>query len=1143
MLPRLISAHNKHQDKMRKVIALVIALAMTAMVAFSCTSLAHAVTDDPNYYVASGISLDPNTQVSEQTVQTGFKFYIRVNAQGQKDPSNYKVTVTMPGDSVQMPNIPGFSDQWGGPHSVSTPVKDAQGNWTFTITWPTYDPTSGVAIPVSIDWKADVPLNYRLPISVSYSSDQQAQTAGKYALAVTYTYPTPQLRLNGPGIQQGATTYATTQAGVKYIDPDDLAPVIFDFSITNDSNLRRVSKYDICDILPTYMGADGQQHTAQLSSRSQADGWKLSEDGTTACFRADESNDKYNEIAGLHSLGRSLPQYSIGLTFPYLPLDGSTNGYPSTKIVNKAYIDAYANNPADTVVQRTNIASSPQTVVVAGFVQADGPTKRAPGDFAQAFAHKNTPLQWMVIWRNTSNIPATNIVLSDRSTTDGKGKTYTNDSRFKITGLNQLDVRPRGQWWWPNLTTLADAGQTLVIATTEDGQEDTYPVTWAANKRVSNALTFDTSKTYVSVRIVFPKTYALNYGEQIEAALQTKWKDPSAINYDSVTKTNNTFVNNADLSTDYSSAHNTSTLLGWASAETHLLPPPPEKLVLNAWPYNGNLTKDGSDPLLIYEVRAFLDPEKDYKDLRVLAPIPTGFTMTGTHNQNANGLPGTWTSTFVSSWEKVENYKGSGQDFLIFHINQDAAKEAFSLYPSGSMWIEVNGKVDFSKSFSGNGANKVAAFFTADNAPAQEGANTIEDTMHFGPNKNIVFSMGGYTTMNAEGDSFIKSLYGNYPAARSSQGLGETSMTIDPGRTVYWTLSYNNASAVIHKDLQMFDTAPHVGDVMPVSGQARGTQFPVRLTGRVTAVLYNFLTGKTSDYDLSKLHIRYTTDPREAGITWDAANADSSITWVDTTMDDETIPWNSITGFRVSFGDVPAFSRVRLILPTQIPENIGVDDPTLLAKANPTIQAVNAAAFSVDGRSPVQSIPSSLKTLFGSFSFKKVDQFGKSVAASEVKLVESLKGWDGDASTYSSTPSSSVTKTETYTNVDHYDWKNMPAGEYVLKETKAQPGYKNTTWEAHISVGYNEDALTMVASPKVTITCVNTAPEGSHGSGGCSVDGTTVTLVNQKSAVTATMPATGDWQMLVVAAVYTLLLASLVFGIIIVWRRNPVMNA
>ena len=67
---------------MRKVIALLIALAMTAMVAFSCTSLAHAVTDDPDYYVAAGVSLDPNTQVSEQNVQTGFKFYIRVNSEG-----------------------------------------------------------------------------------------------------------------------------------------------------------------------------------------------------------------------------------------------------------------------------------------------------------------------------------------------------------------------------------------------------------------------------------------------------------------------------------------------------------------------------------------------------------------------------------------------------------------------------------------------------------------------------------------------------------------------------------------------------------------------------------------------------------------------------------------------------------------------------------------------------------------------------------------------------------------------------------------------------------------------------------------------------------------------------------------------------
>lgn len=1142
MVQRLMPVRNKHQFRMRKLIALLIALAMAAMVAFSSASFAHAVTDDPDYYVASGVSLDAHTQVSEQSVQTGFKFYIRVNSQGQKNPTNYRVTVTMPGDSVQAPNIPGFSDQWGGPHTISTPVKDAQGNWTFTITWPTYDATSSVVIPVSVAWGTDVPLDYRLPISVSYSSDQQAQTAGKDTLAVTYAYPTPQLSLNGPRTQQGATTYATTVDGVKYISPDDLAPVIFNFSITNGSNLRRVSKYDICDILPTYIGADGQQHTAQLSRQSQADGWKLSPDGTTACFRADESNDKYNEIAVMHSLDRSLPQYSIGLTFPYLPLTGVTDGDPSTQIVNKAYIDAYANNPADTVVQRTNIASSPQTVVVGGFIKSAGPEKFAPSDFTQTSAHKNIPLQWTVRWSNTSNVAATNIVLSDRSITDGQGKAVTNDSRFKITGLDQLYVRPRGQYWWPNLTTLADAGQTVVVARTEDGHEDTYPLTWSADKTVSNALTFDTSKTYVSAQIVVPKTYALNYGEQINALFQTQWKDPSAINYDSVTTTNNTFVNNADLSAGYFSTHKTSTLFGWSRAETHLLAPAPEKLVLNAWAFNSNLTKDGSDPLLVYAVRAFLDPEKDYKDLRVLAPIPPGFTMTGTHNQNADGLPGTWNSTFVSSWEKVENYRGTGQDFLIFHINQDAAKKAFSLYPSGTMWIEVNGKVDFSQSFSGNGANKVPAFFTADNAPVQDDSNTIEDTMHFGPNKNIVFSMGSYTTLTAEGDSFIKSLYGSYPAAHASQGLGETSMTIVPGRTVYWALSYNNGSSVVRKDLQMFDTVPNVGDVMLVNGQARGTQFPVRLAGKVTAVLYNFQTGKTTDYDLSKLNIRYTTDPRATGMTWDASSADSSITRVDTTMDDPTIPWDGITSFRVSFGDVPAYSRVRLILPTQIPENIGEDDPALLAKANPTIQSVNAAAFTVDGRSPVQSVPSSLKTLFGSFSFKKVDQFGKSVAASEVKLVESLKGWDGDASTYSSAPSSSVTKTETYTNVDHYDWKNIPAGEYVLKETKAQPGYKNTTWEAHISVGYNEDDLTMEATPKVTITCVNTAPEGSKGSGGCSVDGTSVTLVNQKSAVIATMPATGDWQMLVVAAVYTLLLAALMFGIIIVWRRDSAMS-
>lgn len=1144
-------------------ISCILSFVMIMLVSLTSAHAAFAVTDDPDYHVAARLSLDANTQVNEQSVSGGFKYYIRVNSEGQKSPTHYSITVTMPADSVSAPNVPNFSDQWGGPHTISTPIQNAQGNWTFTITWPEYDATSGVAIPVSVNWKADTPINYKLPISIQYGSDQQPQNTGT-PLDITYIYPTPQLQLNGPGTQQGATTYATTEQGVKYITPDDMAPVIFNFSITNQNNLRNISKYDICDILPTYTGADGKQHTAELSQDSIKAGWTLSQDGTTACFTADSSNDKYGEIARNHSLGRSLPQYSIGLNFPYLPMTGTTDGKPSTQITNQAYIDAYANNPADTVVQRTNIASAPQTVVVAGFVKSAGPYKSAPGDFTQTAARKNNPLSWTIRWTNTSNIPATHIMLYDRSTTDSDGKPLANDSRFKISGINQLYLRPRGNYWWPNLTTLAKAGKTVVLATTADGDTDTYPVTWSADGRSANAITFDTSKTYIAVQVVLPEQFALNYGEQINLVVHTQWKDPSAMHYDAETTSNNTVANNADMTAQYGSTGQTSTFIGQTKAETHMLPPAPEKLVLNAFAYNNNLTRDGSDPLLIYDVQAFLDPDKDYKDLRVLAPIPPGFTMTGTHNQNANGLPNTWNSSFVDSWEKVTNYKGTGQDFLIFHINQEAAKEAFALYPRGTMWIEVNGKADFSKSLAGNGANKVVAFFTADNAPVQDDpGSTIADSIHFGPNKNIVFSMGSYTTMTAEGDSFIKGLYGNYVSAHTSMGAGETSMTIAPGKTVYWALSYSNSSQNIRKNLSMFDTAPNVGDVMPVGGQARGTQFGVRLAGKISAVLYNFQTGKTTDYDLSQLNIQYTTDTKATTLTWAQTQADSSITKKVTTMNDTSIPWDNITGFRVDFGDVPAYSRVRLILPTTIPEDIGIKsagsntslnavlDTALLNKANPTIQSVNAAAFSVDGRDPVQTIPSSVNTSFGSFSFKKVDTHGNALTVGAVKLSAELTGWDGDQQTFAGTKTETSTETstgtdthtqyqQTYNNIDHYDWRHMPAGKYVLRETTPHDGYRNTTWEARITVGYKEDEKTLTATPTVKIACVNTAPEGTKGSGGCSVspDGSTVTLVNDSTTPLSSMPMTGAWGIAVLVGINMLIVLMLGVGIVQTMRRK-----
>lgn len=1120
----------------RKRVVMRLLTAVLACVIAAITVLntvpAWGVQDDPNYYLESDLSLDANSQQNELTTNQGFKFYISTQTQGQASPTNFKITLTMPADAVKKLNIPNFSDQWGGKHTISEPVQDDQGNWVVTITWPVYDATSAIKIPGSIDWIDDAPQHYKLPITVQYQSDQQPLTSANHKLEVLFEYTTPRLRLLGADKQSGGSTFSTDSNGVKYIDPDkQMYPIVYNFSIDNDK--RRVSSYDICDVLPTYQGIDGKTYTAQLSDQSKSDGWTLSADGTEACFTADKAHDPYGQLERYHTMNMSAPQYSLGLLFPYLPLTDITDGMPSAKITNSAYAVGHALNPSDTVEQKTNLATKENTAVIAGIAPPKGLTKRAPADFSRASAHLNTSLDWSISWSNESNIPFDHLQLADEST---DGTSFINDNRFKLVGIHDIAMNAQNAgYWWPKEQSLPQAGDTVVVATATDGSTDSYPVKWN-QYGVSEPITFDASKTYTSAQIHFPDNFKVAYKESLQATVQTQWIDPDSFHYSKTDTANNTFINNAKLTTQIEADKGTEYQFIWANTETHLLPDPPEELKINAFAYNNNLKVDGSDPLLIYSVQAHLDPTKDYKNLRVVAPLPPGFTMKGTHNQNASGLAGNWNKTFVDSYETIPNYKGTGQDYLIFHLNQDAVKEAFALYPNGWMWIEVNGSVNFSESYAGNNANKVAAYITADNAPVQAGDGTIKDTQGFGPNENIVFSQGSYTTLSAEGDSFIKSLFGTELAAQTSSGLGEPDLQFVPGRTVYWTLTYNNASAIIHRNLQMYDIAPSVGDVMPVDGQQRGTDFPVSLSGPISAVSYSFDTGKNTVLDPATLHIKYITDPKATGMTWKQIFANDTIKRYDSTLNDPNIPWEDVTAFRVDFGNIPAFTRVRLIMPTIIPQDIGTQDEALRAKG--TVKAVNAAAFSADDRDPIQTTPSSISTTFGAFQFRKVDPYGKTIQAAKMQLTGEMTGWNGDKQTYAS---GTAKFDKTYENVDHIDFKNMPAGHYTLKELESQDGYKNTSWQATVDISYTEDE-SMKGTPKVTIQCVDTSETDSSikKSGGCAVSegGSTVTFTNAIDAPLHSMPQTGGWGVYLLVASNVLLLLIFTLGISVSLRRN-----
>lgn len=161
----------------------------------------------------------------------------------------------------------------------------------------------------------------------------------------------------------------------------------------------------------------------------------------------------------------------------------------------------------------------------------------------------------------------------------------------------------------------------------------------------------------------------------------------------------------------------------------------------------------------------------------------------------------------------------------------------------------------------------------------------------------------------------------------------------------------------------------------------------------------------------------------------------------------------------------------------------------------------------------------------------------------EVKLSADLTGWDGDNQTLAGTGTETSTHTQyqqTYSNIDHYDWKYMPAGKYVLRETTPHDGYRNTTREAHIIVGYSEDEKTLTDTPTVKIACVNTAPEGTKGSGGCSVsqDGSTVTLVNDSTMPLSSMPMTGAWGVAVLVGINMLIVLMLGVGIVQTIRRK-----
>lgn len=941
------------------------------------------------------------------------------------DLDDVAINVVIPGKYLDEVNFPDFNSS--SQHDVPAVTKVGD-DYHVTLHFTNYQKSEVLTLPFIARFKRGFPpTNYSMDITGTLNING-AETAinsitwkpqyKDYILTkfVNQNYDATMSRdyaEASPGIVTGAD-------GKKYIEKTSSVPFAFlldGVRAQYNGNYRQLESATITDKLPTYTDKDGKTRTAVLDTE-KSEGWVDNGDGTVSkTFVADENKNVQNYHGDF--MQKIKDKSFLYLKFPDLVMekDQTLEDVLVKDLTNTATVVGI---PAERGEGEPDVRAEDSLIFRLTSRDLEGKgafAKQAEGNVYDSTDYKAANYKWLLKYNNITPFAQKNLVFYDEQV----------DSRLKFTKIEYtrmlIGIYGNGP--------LINQYVKRIILTMEDGS--TKEIQPEADKDGYGSTDLTKYGTVVGWRLEMKDDFELPSGQGIYISTYTAFKDPENTQYDKNDEAKNAYENTGRITYKTQSGAERDQSAKW---KFNLLPLTENVELIKNTDYNNVRFVDGKTIRFYLSAgNVRLDPDKDYKDLRVIDLFDPNTLDIDFKDLDRyfNDSSKPWNK----SYEVIENYHNSGRSALIIHLDQ---KEFIKRS------LETGGQVLLTFIYAKLKGKDDGGIFTNHIYMAGEGLWDLETA---NPNKVAVDSFdlnnNGSTTdkiPHAESNYTIVAAEGVYSRKfiAKNDDLSDASTvtrTFKPGETFNYKLTIKNNADTPVENTVIYDALPKVGDVNTLDASARKTEYTVSLRGPITAP-----EGWTA---------YYTTDTTVTASTM-AQAADKDIWSTDVT------DYSQVTGIKIVANEgttIGARSQVDIAVPVVNPSELTdkvkqlmldrTEDNKDNGGRSGVVQAHNQFGYKAKGHEGNRESNTVTSQIFAaSFHVKKVDKddTSKGLAGAEFTLSDST---------------GAVLATQVSDKDGNLAFTTLTEGTYKLKETKAPDNYKLDETEHAVLITYDAD--------------------------------------------------------------------------------------
>lgn len=691
--------------------------------------------------------------------------------------------------------------------------------------------------------------------------------------------------------------------------------------------LREYESITLTDILPVYLGTDGEYHTAIFDATVNP-GWVINDDKTQVSYTFTTSQEN---IEAAQDYIKSISNTELKLRFPYCLIDEENeddNGdmFLTKRLLNECNIVCVPRNPSDTEIEDYAEDDIIFTLTTQKINEANFTKLNSANVMMDTKAVRNYDYKWSLSLTNPNTASFNHITIEDNGL----------DERLKFT---QLEIESNVSNKIKNIICYSYDGSEIQYSKTE---YDKHYFNYDAYKWVDQII-LNSEKEYKSIMITFDEDYKMEINDSINVFLYTKFRNPEERHFDREDDSKNIYHNNATAS--YNQINSGTWIFLTSFNQFKLIEAKEDIWIEKSYLYgsqfefptkkpDGTINYEKSERWTLFKINGTLD-DIEYGDIRVIDLLPESLVLPD--NKFIYGTGG----EYVKKEEIIENYHNSGRTALILWLDETAIKEKIGLYNDeakvGFAQITLKLRLSDDASF---GENINEAFLVSEKFQTPSlNHNYTENVYGFTGEEFVRYDTQIGNVQAPAGiyaEKFIKTSNNTWVKSVQSFCIGD-----EPE----FKLKLINTTDTIHKGIIVYDVLPQVNDISISGKQQRNSEFKIDL----------------NDYVITPdgYQVYYTLSESVYEMSMSSVLSDENIVWYDETdIVNNGINLNEITAFKIISNDETELKdEVEFIVKCKIPyiseQEVGekLEQKTYLDKESGTqshIEAVNGFGYRVE---------------------------------------------------------------------------------------------------------------------------------------------------------------------------------------------------